>query len=222
MCGLISFRTSAEEVRSLIKSLQIPLFPPRDYVTPGGPIAVVRTGANKQREFAVLRWGLVPSWTKEMQPGRPLINARSETVYEKPTFRNAIRRRRCIILADGFYEWQGDIPGKKQAWHIHKKDSAPFAIGGIWEHWMHANGSELESTAVLTCESRLPVSDIHDRSPVVVQPEDFDRWLSPDEENVQDLLHAPAEDFWVMEKTTIARNSKPPQTPQPKPQMDLF
>jgi putative SOS response-associated peptidase YedK len=102
MCSLFSFKKSAEEVRSLFNSLQIPLFPPRDYVTPGSPIAVVRNGPMGQREFTVLRWGFVPSWTKEMQVGRPLINARSETVYEKPTFRNAIRRRRCLIPADGF------------------------------------------------------------------------------------------------------------------------
>lgn len=222
MCHLFSFKKSADEARSLFKSLQIPLFPPRDYVSPGSPIAVVRNGANKQREFAVLRWGFVPSWTKELQPGRPLINARSETVYEKPTFRNAIRRRRCLIPADGFYEWQGDTPGKKQAWFIHRQDDALFAFGGIWEHWMHANGSELESAAILTCEPGLPLSDIHDRSPVVIEPKDFDRWLSPEEEKVQDLLHASDDDFWVMEKTTIARNSKPPQSPPPKPQMDLL
>lgn len=221
MCSLFSFKKSAAEVRSLFDSLQIPLFPPRDYVTPGSPIAIVRNGANRQREMAFVRWGFVPSWTKEMQPGRPLINARSETVYEKPTFRNAIRRRRCLIPADGFYEWQGDIPGKKQAWYIHRQDGAAFAFGGIWEHWMHANGSELESAAMLTSEPHLPLSDIHDRSPVVIEPKDFDRWLS-EEEKVQDLLHAPDDDFWVMEKTTIVRNSKPAPPPPPKPQMDLF
>ena len=221
MCSLFSFKKSVDEARSLFQSLQIPLFPPRDYVTPGSPIAVVRNGANNQREFAVLRWGFVPSWTKEMQPGRPLINARSETVYDKPTFRNAIRRRRCLIPADGFYEWQGDIPGKKQAWFIHRPDHGIFAFGGIWEHWMHANGSELESAAMLTCDPRLPISDIHDRSPVVIQPQDFDRWLS-DDEKIQDLLHAPNDDFWVMDKTTIARNSTPPPPPPSKPQMDLF
>ena len=223
MCGLYSFKKSVDEARSLLKFLQLPLFPPRDYVTPGSPIAVVRNGLNGSREIILVRWGFVPSWTKEMQPSRPLINARSETVYEKPTFRNAIRRRRCLIPADGFYEWQGDTPGKKQAWYIHRPDHSIFAFGGVWEHWMHANGSELESAAILTCDPRLPVSDIHDRSPVVIQPDDFERWLSSDEEKVQDLLHAPDDDFWVMEKTTIARNSQSVAPPSPpKPQMDLF
>ncbi len=221
MCSLFSFKKSVEEVRSLFEPIQIPLFPPRDYVTPGSPIGVIRNGANHSREFAFVRWGFVPSWTKEMQPGRPLINARSETVYEKPTFRNAIRRRRCLIPADGFYEWQGDVPGKKQAWYIHRQDHAAFAFAGIWEHWMHANGSELESAAMLTCDPGFPVSDIHDRSPVVIAPENFNRWLSAEEEKVQDLLRPPADDFWVMEKTTIARYSPPPP-PTPKPQLDLF
>ena len=106
MCSLFSFKKSAAEVQSLFQSLQIPLFPPRDYVTPASPIAIVRHGASQGREMALVRWGFVPSWSKEMQAGRPLLNARSETVYEKPTFRNAIRRRRCLIPADGFYEWQ--------------------------------------------------------------------------------------------------------------------
>lgn len=222
MCTLFSFKKSVEEAQSLFEFLQIPLFAPRDYVTPGGPIAVVRNGATGQREFAVLRWGFVPSWTKEMQPGRPLLNARSETVYEKPTFRNAIRRRRCLIPADGFYEWQGDVPGKKQAWYVHKPDHGAFTFGGVWEHWMHANGSELESVALLTCAPNLPLSDIHDRSPVVIGPKDYDRWLSTDEEKVQDLLHAPHDDFWVMEKTTIARKSPPPKPRPVTPQLDLF
>ncbi len=220
MCSLFSFKKSVDEVKGLLGPIQIPLFAPRDYVTPGSPIAILRNSSSGQREVSFVRWGFVPSWTKDMQAGRPLINARSETVYEKPTFRNAIRRRRCLIPADGFYEWQGEVPGKKQAWFVHKPDDGIFAFAGIWEHWMHANGSELESAAILTCDPRLPISDIYDRSPVVIQPEDFDRWLSYDEEKVQDLLHAPDDDFWIMNKTTLTRNSAPPSPP--KPQMDLF
>jgi putative SOS response-associated peptidase YedK len=222
MCSLFSFRKSVEEARRLFGPLQIPLFSPRDHVTPGSPIAIIRNGAKGGREFAIVRWGFVPSWSKDMQPGRPLINARSETVYEKPTFRNAIRRRRCLVPADGFYEWQGDVPGKKQAWFIHKPDGGLFAFAGIWEHWMHGNGSELESAAILTSDPHLPVSDIHDRSPVVIEPKDFDRWLSPDEEKVQDLLHAPPDDFWTMDKTTIPHKSSHRPQPPPKPQMDLL
>ncbi len=221
MCGLYSFRSSPEEARLLFKYLEQPIFPPRDYVTPGSPIAIVRKGSNNQRQFVLVRWGLVPSWVKDVQPGRPLTNARSETIYEKPSFKTAIRRRRCLFPADGFYEWQGDVPGKKQAYVIHRPDHSIFAFGGIWEQWMGANGSELESAAMITTEPGLPVATIHDRSPVVIAPKDFDRWLDGREEQVQDLLKAPPDDFWTMEKTTIARNA-PPAKPPPSPQMSLI
>jgi putative SOS response-associated peptidase YedK len=223
MCSLYSFRRPPEEARNLFNYLDKPDFPPRDYVTPGSPIGIVRTGHDQQRHFALVRWGFVPSWAKEILPRRPLINARSETVYEKASFKNAIRRRRCLIPADGFYEWQGDIPGKKQAWFIHQPNDALFAFGGIWEHWMGPDGSELETAAMLTTEPNTLIANIHDRSPVVIQPENFERWLSTDEK-VQDLLIAPADDFWTMQKTILARGPpKPPApTPPPKPQMDLF
>jgi putative SOS response-associated peptidase YedK len=222
MCGLYSFCKPVEEARSLFKYLQRPIFPPRQYIAPGGPIAIVRQGHDKQRQFALVRWGFVPSWAKEIA-GRPLINARSETVYEKPSFRNAIRRRRCLFPTDGFYEWQGDVPGKKQAYFIHRPDHSLFAFGGIWEDWLSPDGSELESAAMLTTDPGLPVATIHDRSPVVIQPQDFERWLDGREEQVQDLLKAPADNFWVMEKTAIARNAPPPKpTPPASPQMSLI
>lgn len=223
MCSLFSFRRPAEEARNLFNYLDQPSFPPRDYVTPGSPLAIVRKGLDLQRHFALVRWGFVPGWAKEILPGRPLINARSETVYEKASFKNAIRRRRCLIPADGFYEWQGDVPGKKQAWFIHQPSEELFAFGGIWEHWMGSDGSELETAAMLTAEPNALIATIHDRCPVVIMPENFERWLS-DDEKVQDLLKAPADDFFIMEKTIIARGPpKPPQpAPPPKKQMDLF
>jgi putative SOS response-associated peptidase YedK len=112
MCGLYSFRKSAEETRSLLQYLEELEFPPRTYVAPQSPIAIVRE-ENNERHFALVRWGFIPSWVKEIKPGKPLINARSETLQEKPSFRNAVRRRRCLIPADGYYEWLGDVPGRK-------------------------------------------------------------------------------------------------------------
>jgi putative SOS response-associated peptidase YedK len=223
MCGLYSFRSSAEEARSLFNYLEQPMFPPRQYVTPGSPIAIVRKSLASQREFALVRWGFIPSWAKQVQPGKPLINARAETVYEKPSFKNAIRRRRCLIPTNGFYEWQGDVPGKKQAYFIHRSDHSLFAFAGIWEHWLGSDGSEMETAAMITTEPGLPIATIHDRSPVVIAPENFERWLDGTEEKVQDLLKAPADDFWTMEKTTIARNTPPPKPPAPpSPQMSLI
>jgi putative SOS response-associated peptidase YedK len=225
MCGLYSFRKSPEETRSLFNYLEQPNFPPRQYITPGGPIAIVREGADKQPQFALVRWGFIPSWVKEIQPGKPLINARSETIYQKPSFKNAIRRRRCLLPVDGFYEWQGDVPGKKQPYYIHRPDHALFAFAGIWEHWMGADGSELESAAMITGEPNLLVATIHTRCPVVIHPPDFQRWLDGTEEDVKDLLKPPPDDYFTMEPTTIARNAPPPK---PKPelppsnQMDLI
>ncbi len=222
MCSLYSFRKSAEETRSLLNYLETPLFPPREHIHPSNPIAIVRAGLDGQRHFALVRWGFVPSWAKEVGP-KPLINARSETVYEKASFKNAIRRRRCLIPADGFYEWQ-DVGGpRKQAWFIHCPDDRLFAFAGIWEHWLGADGSELETAAMLTTSPNILIANIHDRSPVVIQPNDFTRWLSPDEQ-VQDLMVAPPDDFWIMAKVASprARPAPPQAAPSPKPQMDLF
>ncbi|HEY4994980.1 MAG TPA: SOS response-associated peptidase [Aestuariivirga sp.] len=224
MCSLFSLRRSPEEVRTLFNYRELPNFPPREQVHPTSPIAIVRAGHDGAAEFALVRWGFVPSWAKELR-NQPLINARAETVYEKASFKNAIRRRRCLIPADGFYEWQ-DVGGpRKQAWFIHKPDHSVFAFGGIWEHWMAPDGSELESAAMLTAEPNALLANIHDRSPVVVAPENFTRWLSKDE-RVEDLLHAPPDEFWAMEKIVSprgkARAVEPTPAPPPKPQFDLF
>jgi putative SOS response-associated peptidase YedK len=227
MCYLFSFRRMPEEIRGLVKYIRELPFAPRDYVTPSGPMAIVRTGITGTPEPAFVQWGFVPGWVKEIQPGKPLVNARSETAYDKASFRNAIRRRRCLIPADGFYEWSGDVPGRKQSWFIHKPDHSLFALGGISEHWLGADGSELETAAILTTPSSLPVTAIHERSPLLVANADQERWLS-NEEQVQDLLKPAPDDYWTMEKTIITRGRKPAPPPPPPapaatdPQMDLM
>jgi putative SOS response-associated peptidase YedK len=229
MCGLYSFRRSPEETRSLFDYLEKPDFPPRQYVTPGGPIAIVRQG-REGREFALVRWGFVPAWAKAIEPGRPLINARAETVTEKPTFRNAMRRRRCLIPADGFYEWEGDVPGKKKPYFIQRPDHALMAFAGIWEHWQGADGSELETAAIITTEANALVKTIHLRSPVVIRPEDFTRWLDHSTDGVEGvlpLLRPAPDNFFEMEPTVIARNAPPPRpkvakAEAPQGQMKLF
>ena len=219
MCGLYSFRRSPEETRTLFNYLEEPDFPPRQYVTPGGPVAIVRQG-RANRHFALVRWGFVPAWAKEVAPGKPLINARSETVLEKPTFRNAIRRRRCLIPADGFYEWEGDVPGKKKPYFIHRPDHGLMAFAGIWEHWLGADGSELETAAIITTDANALVATIHTRSPVVIRPEDFALWLDcadEDAEKIVPLLKPAADDYFEMEPTVIARNAPPPKPKAPPP-----
>ena len=221
MCGLYSFRKSAEETRSLLHYLEELEFPPRTYVAPQSPIAIVRE-ENNERHFALVRWGFIPSWVKEIKPGKPLINARSETLLEKPSFRNAIKRRRCLIPADGYYEWLGEVPGKKIPYFIHRPDYSLFAFAGLWEHWLGADGSELESAAIITTEPNAVIAQIYTRMPAVIQPENFAQWLDVKnvaaEEAMQFLKPAP-DDYFVFEPTVIARNSPPPR---PKAQLSLF
>ena len=221
MCGLYSFRKSADEARLLLEYLETPEFPPRTYVAPLSPMAIVRS-ENNERHFTLVRWGLIPSWVKEIRPGKPIINARSETILEKPSFRNAIRRRRCLIPADGFYEWLGDVPGKKIPYFIHRPDHGLFAFAGLWEHWLGADGSELETAAIITTASNEVITQINERMPVVVHPQDFARWLdvaNVDAEEAVQLLKPAPDDYFVFEPTVIARSPPPPK---PKAQLTLF
>jgi len=219
MCGLYSFRANAEEARNLFNYLDEPDFPPRSHVAPGSPIAIVRIEQGERR-FALVRWGFIPSWVKEVKPGKPLINARGETVMEKPSFRNAMKRRRCLIPADGFYEWEGDVPGRKTPWFIHRPDNAPFAFAGLWEHWMGGNGSEIETAVILTCAPNEMISRIYTRMPVVIAEADFETWLTGDEGEALKLIRPAAEGFFTMEPTEISRNALPPKPANG--QMDLF
>jgi putative SOS response-associated peptidase YedK len=221
MCYLFSFRKSAEETRHLLNYLENPDFPPRTHVAPLSPIAIVRS-ENNERHFALVRWGFIPSWVKEIKPGKPLVNARSETLLEKPSFRNAFRRRRCLIPADGFYEWQGDVPGKKIPHLIHRPGHGLFAFAGLWEHWMGPDGSELETAAIITTSSNATIAQIHSRMPVVIHPENFAQWLdikNEDAEEVAQFLKPAPADYFVFEPTVIERASPPPK---PKSQLTLF
>jgi len=223
MCGLYSFRKSAEETRSLFDYLDTPDFPPRTYVAPGGPIAIVRMEQG-QRRFALVRWGFIPSWVKEPKPGKPLINARGETVAEKPSFRHAFRRRRCLIPADGFYEWLGDVPGKKIPYFIHRADDGLFAFAGLWEHWMSPDGSEIETGVIVTTAPNREVAEIHDRMPVVIQPQDYETWLTGEVDAAAKLIHPAPDGFFTLEPTRIERNAPPPRAKVEKasPQMKLL
>lgn len=220
MCNLYSFRKSPEEVKALFDYPEQPNFPSRDVVAPGQPIAIVK-GEKANRHFALVRWGFVPSWTKEMKAGKPLTNARSETVFEKPSFRHAIRRRRCLIPADGFYEWKGDVPGRKQPFHITGQDNGLFAFAGIWEHWTSPDGSELESAAILTTEPNAMMAQIHTRMPVVIKPQDFTRWLDhsrPDGKQIADLMRPVEDSFFVAAETELPGRKR--KAPGAKPELE--
>ena len=219
MCGLYSFRRTPQETRALFQYQDEPDFPPRAHVSPGQPIAAVRMDEG-QRRFCLLRWGFVPSWAKEVA-GKPLINARAETVMEKPTFRNAIRRRRCLVPADGYYEWSGP-EGRKVAFFVERTDQALFAFGGIWEHWMGADGSELETAALMTIAPNRELSDIHDRMPVIIAPEHYETWLTGTPEEAARLLKPAPDGSFKFTPADLRRNGAPAPRKSGPGQMQLF
>ncbi len=227
MCGLYNLSHTSDEVAAYFDYGETAGFPPRDYVAPGQPVAIVRREERDRsggRHFALVRWGFVPSWAKEVKAGKPLINARAETVAVKPSFKNAYKRRRCLVPASGYYEWQADVPGRKQPYYVPRADGGLVAFAGIWEHWMGPDGSELESMAILTTAANEALRPIHHRMPVVVAREDFQRWLDP-EGRTGDLLKPAGNDFFAPEPTEMKRAAqrKTPARPGPSTeQLDLF
>jgi putative SOS response-associated peptidase YedK len=151
---------------------------PRYNIAPTQSVAAVRapSGIDK-REFAFLRWGLVPSWADDPAIGNRLINARSDSVATKPSFRSAFKHRRCLVLADGFYEWQ-KLGSKKQPHYFSLRDGKPFAFAGLWERW-EKSGTPVESCTILTTEANDVLRPVHERMPVILEPKDYDLWLDP-------------------------------------------
>jgi putative SOS response-associated peptidase YedK len=164
---------------------------PRYNIAPTQAVAVVRAPAGSHhRELAFLRWGLIPSWATDPAIGNRLINARAETVAEKPAFRSAFRQRRCLVLADGFYEWQRQ-GNKKQPYYFRMRDGQPFAFAGLWERW-EDQGKPVETCTLLTTEANDVLRPVHERMPVILEPDTHDRWLDPavqKAELLKPLLH---------------------------------
>jgi putative SOS response-associated peptidase YedK len=153
---------------------------PRYNIAPSQPVAVIpNTGDNS---LFMYKWGLIPSWSKDPAIGDRMINARAESLAEKPSFRNAYRRRRCLILADGFYEWkQSPSLKSKQPIYIRLNDDRPFAFAGLWELWHSPDGSEIRSCTIITTQPNSLLEPIHNRMPVILHPEAYNQWLSPDD-----------------------------------------
>jgi len=157
-----------------------PAMQPRYNIAPTQPVAAVRLAAGgAARELALLHWGLIPFWAKDPAIGARLINARSETAADKPAFRAAFRRRRCLVVADGFYEWQKQ-PGSKQPFFIRLRDGRPFAFAGLWELWKGEDESVIESCTLLTTTPNDLIRPLHDRMPVILHPRDYGLWLDLD------------------------------------------
>ena len=183
MCGRFTLASDAETLQQVFFDFEVPMnLSPRYNISPTQDIAAVPNTREKQAEF--FHWGLIPSWAKDPKIGNRMINARSETLAEKPSFRNAYKRRRCLVLADGYYEWQ-QIPGEraKQPVYIRLKSQKPFAVAGLWEVWQAKDMDEpLKSCTIITCPPNAFLAEIHHRMPVILPADAYAQWLSPDEQ----------------------------------------
>lgn len=188
MCGRFTLASDVEMLQQVFFDFEIPMnLSPRYNISPTQNVASVPNTREKQVEF--FHWGLIPSWAKDPKIGNRMINARSETLAEKPSFRNAYKRRRCLVLADGYYEWQ-KIPGNsvKQPVYIRLKSQKPFAVAGLWEVWQAKDMDEpLKSCTIITCPPNAFLEEIHHRMPVILPPDAYAQWLSPDEQSVDAL-----------------------------------
>ena len=190
MCGRYTITVSGRLLAELFELDQEPSLAPRYNVAPTQQVPVVRLGADGRREWTEARWGLVPSWAKDLDISSRLINARGETLTEKPSFRTAVRRRRCVLPADGFYEWRKE-GGGKQPYLIRFSDGRPFAFAGLWELWRRPTGDPLLSCTIITTSPNEVVAPLHDRMPVILPTEHHPEWLSPVEirgERLRELL----------------------------------
>jgi putative SOS response-associated peptidase YedK len=231
MCGRYAVTSAPEAIRTLFGYAGRPNFPPRYNIAPTQPIGIVRLVEGK-RQFALVRWGLLPSWVKDPKRFSLLVNARGESLADKPAFKAAMKYRRCLVPADGFYEWKA-IGTRKQPYYVRAKSGEPLAFAGLWETWTGPNGEEMETAAIVTTRANRTLAGIHGRMPVVVPPEAFNLWLDSvnvDAETVASLVVPAAENLLeayevstAVNRTAnddadlIARYTPPPENETPVP-----
>ncbi len=209
MCGRFALIADPKLVEEVFSLLDIDQFPPRYNIAPTQPVLIIRARPSNadpssnepNREAMLARWGLLPGWVKDLKGFPTLINARSETAIEKPSFRNAMRRRRVILPASGFFEWKRDAKDKPlQAYWVKPKRGHVAAFAALMETWSGPDGSEIDTACVLTTEAKGPIASVHDRMPVLIQPEDFSRWLdcrTQEPRDVVDLMKGRPDDYAV-------------------------
>jgi putative SOS response-associated peptidase YedK len=180
MCGRFTLTTPGEDLAETFGLDEVPDVAPRFNIAPTQPVAAVRRiPAGAPKSLSLLRWGLLPSWPREPRGRTLLINARAESLAEKPAFRDAFERRRCLIPADGFYEWR-HVNGAREAFLVRRADGRPFALAGLWEPPAERDPGVEGSCTIVTTDPNELLRDIHDRMPVILEPEDWNRWLDPD------------------------------------------
>jgi putative SOS response-associated peptidase YedK len=207
MCGRFVITSPPEALRQVFGYIEQPNFPPRHNIAPTQPIPVVII-ENGVRHFRLMRWGLLPAWVKDVGKFTLLINARAETVNEKPAFKNAMKRRRCLIPADGYYEWQASET-RKRPHFIHRRDGGPIGLAGLAETWIGPNGEELDTVAIVTAPASADLAVLLHRVPVTIAADDFERWLDCREDDamsVMTLLAPPRAGEFVWHEVSIRVN----------------
>jgi putative SOS response-associated peptidase YedK len=231
MCGRFARRSTQEVLADWfgVDAEEIPGFGPSYNIAPQSIQPVVRLSAETgKREFVPMRWGLVPYWAKDAKIGYSTINARAEEVASKPLFREALKRRRCLIPADAFYEWQKRNAKGKQPFAFGMQSGEPYAFAGLWERWKPKDGEPLETFTILTTDPNEIAEAVHDRMPVILERHDYSRWLEPGEPERPpvDLLRPyPAEKMrsWpVSERVGNVRNDDPELLKESEPEKLLF
>lgn len=186
MCGRTSLFVPQSVLEDQFDATAVEPITPRYNIAPGDELATIQNDASD--EIDLLEWGLLPSWVDDPSNSPKPINARAETVAEKPMFRDAFEKRRCLILADGFYEWKGQR-GSKQPYRITRTDDRPFAFAGLWEQYEESSGETLETVTIITTDANEVVANVHDRMPVMLEESDEETWLTgSDEEVLQGVL----------------------------------
>ncbi|HET7886822.1 MAG TPA: SOS response-associated peptidase [Bradyrhizobium sp.] len=206
MCGRFVITSAPEALRQLFGYLEQPNFPSRYNIAPTQPIPVVIS--DNGRHFRLMRWGLWPAWVKDPRKFTLLINARAESIHDKPAFKNAIRRRRCLVPADGYYEWQS-IGNHKQPYFIHRRDGRPIGFAAVSETWVGPNGEEVDTVAIVTAAASADLAVLHHRVPVTIAPDDFERWLdcrSDEADSVASLMRGPEEGEFAWHEVSMRVN----------------
>lgn len=223
MCQRFALSLPSDAVRGYFDHVNEEPYPPRYNIAPTQPIAVVINDFKHQRMLELVRWGLIPSWVKDPAGFSTIVNARSETITVKPSFRSAIRHRRCLVPASGFYEWTGPR-GAKQPHLISAKDHGPLAFAGICEDWLGADGSELRTAAIVTVPANTQMRPIHDRMPLILKPRQFATWLdcrSGSSAEISPMLATPVDlklEIIQVSKTLNNWRNDGPQVQDPWPQ----
>ncbi len=216
MCGRFAFYSSSEAMAELFGAEPVASVEPRWNIAPTQEIAAVRQLEPGRRELVVLRWGLVPYWAKDPSIGNRLINARAETLATKPAYRDAYRKRRCLVLADGFYEWRAG-PGGKTPWFVSLASGEPFAFAGLWERWRdRETGKRLETAVIVTTDAQGFVAELHDLMPVVLSREQGHRWLAGDDAVlVEAAANPPALRAWPVDRRVNRAENEGPELIEP-------